>query len=222
MAGSKRVDVAGASLSHPDRVLFPAIGLTKLGLARYYESIAEWVLPHLVGRPLTLVRCPDGVGDGCFYMKHSKVWAPAPLRRVDIREKHKVGEYLVADTLAALVGLVQMDILEIHTWNATTDALERPDRIVVDLDPGPEVAWSRVVAGARLVRRVLSDLGLESFVKNTGGSGLHVVVPLEPVHDWRVCLDLARAVADAIVRSDPRSYTPAMPKAGRGQRSSST
>ncbi len=202
-------------LTHPERVLYPDLGLTKRDVATYYETVAEWIVPHVAGRPLTLVRCPSGVGESCVYMKHSRVWAPAGLRRVRIQEKTKLGEYLVADDLAGILGLVQMDVLEIHTWNSTVDDVERPNRLVVDLDPGPEVRWPAVVAAARLVRDVLAALDLESFVKTTGGVGLHVVVPLLPALDWRACLDVARALADAIVRHDPRAYTTAVPKAGR-------
>jgi bifunctional non-homologous end joining protein LigD len=132
------------------------------------------------GRPLTLVRCPEGTEKGCFYMKHSGVWAPEALRRVKIQEKTKVGEYLVADDVAGLISLVQMGILEIHTWNALADSIERPDRVVFDLDPDPSVGWDRVAASALALRKRLRELGLESFVKTTGGKGLHVVVPLRP------------------------------------------
>jgi bifunctional non-homologous end joining protein LigD len=207
--------IAGVRISHPDRILYPESGLTKRELATFYESIAEWILPHLAGRPLTLVRCPTGVGESCFYMKHAHVWAPPGLRRVRIREKTKVGEYLVADSLTALIGLAQMDVLEIHTWNSRVDHVEEPDRIVLDLDPGPRVEWAAVIAGARLIRTALDGIGLRSFVKNTGGHGLHVVVPLEPVAPWSECLALARAVAEAMERLEPRSYTTAFAKAGR-------
>jgi len=207
--------VAGVRITHPDRVLYPDVPLTKLELARFYEEIAEWILPHLAGRPLTLVRCPEGVGPSCFYMKHAHRWAPEGLRRVAIREKTKIGEYLVADSVAALVGLVQMGILEIHTWNSTTDHLERPDRIVLDLDPGPRIAWPAVIGAAGLVRTALEALGLKSFVKTTGGRGLHVVVPVEPRASWDECLAFSLAVADAVVRLDPRTYTTAFAKAGR-------
>jgi bifunctional non-homologous end joining protein LigD len=210
-----RSEVAGVALSHADRVLYPESGLTKLDLARYYESIEEWVVPHLRGRPLTLVRCPTGIGASCFYMKHSKLWAPPALRRVNIQEKKKVGEYLIADTIAGVVSLVQMDVLEIHTWNSTFDRMEEPDRIVIDLDPGPHVAWREVVEAARVVRQVLQIVRLESFVKTTGGKGLHVVVPLLPERDWSECFDLSRAVAEAIVRLDPSRFTVAVKKAGR-------
>jgi bifunctional non-homologous end joining protein LigD len=219
--GSRPV-VAGVGISHPDRVLFPDAQTTKLDLARYYESIADWILPHLVDRPLTLVRCPTGVGAGsgkrgneCFFMKHSKVWAPPALRRVRIREKTKIGEYLIADSLAAVVSLVQMDILEVHTWNSCFAHVEQPDRIVIDLDPGEEVAWPSVVAAARLVRELLSVVDLESFVKTTGGRGVHVVVPLTPSADWSQCLDFARALAQSLVRRQPEMFTERFGKAGR-------
>ena len=216
--------IAGIGISHPDRVLFPAAGTTKLDLARYYDTIAEWIVPHVADRPLTLVRCPTGVrparrtvGDtpDCFFMKHSKVWAPSALRRVRIREKTKLGEYLIADSLAAIVGLVQMDVLEIHTWNSRFTQVERPDRIVVDLDPGVRVQWTTVVGAARRVRELLAALRLESFVKTTGGRGLHVVVPLTPKAQWSECLDFARAFAETVVRHEPRLFTTRFAKLGR-------
>jgi bifunctional non-homologous end joining protein LigD len=214
-SSSGRVDVAGVSISHPDRVMYPDHGITKLDLARYYESIADWIVPHVAGRPLTLVRCPTGMRGECFYMKHSKLWAPPALRRVRIREKTKIGEYLIADSLAAVVSLVQMDVLEIHTWNANFDDVERPNRIVMDIDPGGGVRWASVVAAAKLVRSVLNTLGLESFVKTTGGAGLHVVVPLTPSADWSECLAFSRAVAEGIERQHPDLYTTKFAKAGR-------
>jgi bifunctional non-homologous end joining protein LigD len=212
--------VAGVPISHPDRVVFPQIGATKLDVAQYYETIGGWILPHVRDRPLTLVRCPTGAGTAaapgeCFFMKHSNVWAPAPIRRVRIREKTKLGEYLIADSVAAVVGLVQMGVLEIHTWNSCFANVERPDRIVIDLDPGERVAWPAVVESARLVRRMLAAVDLESFVKTTGGRGLHVVVPLAPRADWSACLEFARAVADTLAASDPERYTARFTKSGR-------
>jgi bifunctional non-homologous end joining protein LigD len=178
------VELAGVKISNPDRVIFSEIGFTKLDLARYYLSIADRILPHVEGRPLTLVRCPEGADEPCFYMKHSGVWAPPALRRVKIREKTKVGEYLVVEDEAGLMALAQMGILEIHPWGATADHLEHPDRVVFDLDPDPTVEWREVVAGARLLRSRLGDIGFESFVKTTGGKGLHVVVPLRRAAGW--------------------------------------
>jgi bifunctional non-homologous end joining protein LigD len=207
--------VAGIGLSHHDRLIFPELGISKMDLARYYEAIADWVMPHLVGRPLTLLHCPEGAAGRCQYMKHAKQWGPTALRRVRIQEKTKVGEYLVADSISAVVALVQMGIVEVHTWNSTTDDLERPNRIIWDLDPGSDVTWTQVVTGARLVRGVLKALGLASWVKTTGGRGLHVVVPITPSRDWTACLAFARDVGAAIVRTDPSRYTTTFAKRGR-------
>jgi bifunctional non-homologous end joining protein LigD len=210
-----RIDIAGVSISHPERVMFPDAGLTKADVARFYERIADWIVPHLAGRPLTLVRCPQGLASDCFFMKHSKVWAPAALRRALIQEKTKVGDYLIADTSAAVVSLVQMDVLEIHTWNSRVDNVERPDRVVFDIDPGRQVPWKQVVETARLVRRLLEIVGLASFPKTTGGAGLHVVAPVVPRADWSECLEFSRALAEAIERHAPELYTTAFAKAGR-------
>ena len=177
--------VAGVRLTHADRILYPPHGTTKLDLARFYESIAKWILPHLEDRPTTLVRCPEGAHKTCFYQKHVGYWAPESLRRVKIQEKRKVGEYLVVDSLASLIGLVQIGILEIHTWNSVVKRLEQPDRVVFDLDPGPGVEWAQVdrVRPTSSVTRS-ARLELESFVKTTGGKGLHVVAPLVPGPSW--------------------------------------
>jgi bifunctional non-homologous end joining protein LigD len=148
-------------------------------------------------------------------MKHSKLWAPVALRRVRIREKTKVGDYLVADTAAAIVSLVQMGIVEIHTWNSVCTDLERPNRVVLDIDPGADVGWKAVVDAARLIRDLLLVMDLRSFVKTTGGRGLHVVVPLRPRADWRECLAFAKAVAEVLVRRDPSTFTMQFKKEGR-------
>jgi bifunctional non-homologous end joining protein LigD len=207
--------VAGVRLTHADRVLYPVQKTTKRDLALFYESIADWILPHLEDRPTALVRCPEGVAKECFYQKHVGAWAPDSLRRVKIREKTKVGEYLVVDSLPALVGLVQLGILEIHTWNSVVEHLERPDRVVFDLDPGPGVPWTRVIAGARLIRERLLAVELESFVKTTGGKGLHVVVPLSPGPTWDEGADFARKLAESVAREDPRGYVSHMAKSAR-------
>jgi len=103
------------SISHPDRLIYPSLGISKVDLARYVENIADWILPHVEGRPLTLLHCPEGLNAPCMFMKHAKAWGPSALRRIRIREKTKVGEYLVADSAKAVIALVQMGIVEIHT-----------------------------------------------------------------------------------------------------------
>ena len=207
--------VAGVAISHPERVIYPDPPLTKLDIARYYAAIGDWIVPHVAGRPLTLVHCPRGLAAPCAYMRHTRVWGPAVLRRVRIREQTKVGEYLVADDRRAVVGLAQMGVLEIHTWNATDDDIERPNRIIWDLDPGERVRWAQVVSAARAVRDVLAALGLQTWVKTTGGRGVHVVMPIVRHRDWSECLTFARNIARAIERSDPSRYTTAFAKRGR-------
>ncbi|HJW69683.1 MAG TPA: DNA ligase D [Candidatus Binatia bacterium] len=206
-ASGDSMQVAGVRITHPDRVLYAPQGITKLDLARFYESIAEWILPHLRGRPTSLVRCPEGLSKECFYQKHVGVWAPAALRRVRIQEKKKVGEYLVVEDLPGLIGLVQIGILEIHTWNAVAERLEQPDRLVFDLDPGDDVPWRDVVAAARTLRERLQQLGLVTFLKTTGGKGLHLVVPIDPGPSWTDCLAFARAVAGDLARESPGAFT---------------
>jgi bifunctional non-homologous end joining protein LigD len=196
-------------------VIYPDLGTSKIELARYYERIADWIVPHVAGRPLTLLHCPAGMLAPCHFLKHAKAWGPGALRRVRIQEKTKVGEYLVADSIAAVVSLAQMGIVEIHTWNSTVDDIERPNRLVWDLDPGPDVSWKRVVEAAGLVRDVLATLKLKSWVKTTGGRGVHVVVPVAPRRTVAECLDFSRAVSEAIARTDPRSYTTAFARSGR-------
>ena len=196
-------------------MIYPELRITKLDVARYYDSVGDWIVPHLEGRPLTLVHCPEGMKGKCAFMRHMRVWGPDVLRRVKIREKTKVGEYLVADTVAAAVGLAQMGILEIHTWNSVVEDVERPNRIVFDLDPGGDVSWPQVVDAGRLVRKVLAALDLDSFPKTTGGRGLHVVVPLRPRADWAECLEFSRGIAQAIEQSDPDTFTTQFAKAGR-------
>jgi bifunctional non-homologous end joining protein LigD len=211
--------VAGIGISHPERIVYSDVGVTKLDVARYYDRVASWMVPHVMGRPLTLLRCARAVDPaedkgGCVMMRHGRAWGPSALRRVSIRERTKTGEYLVADDGQGLVALAQMDVLEIHTWNARAEAPYSHDRIVVDLDPGPAVRWADVVAAAKLVRRMFDDLKLACWVKTTGGKGLHVVAPIAPA-PVDECLAFARAIAGALVQHDPSRYTTTLAKAGR-------
>jgi bifunctional non-homologous end joining protein LigD len=199
--------VAGTRLTSPSRVLYPGQGLTKLDLARYYEGMAEWMLPHLARRPLTLVRCPAGRQAECFYQKHMDASAPASIERVSLEERSGPKVYGAVRDLSGLVALVQMGALELHTWNSRSDRLERPDRFVIDLDPDPAVAWDAVVDAALHVRYVLDDLGLESFLKTTGGKGLHVVVPLVRRSGWDEVKAFSRAVATTLAGAAPDLYT---------------
>jgi bifunctional non-homologous end joining protein LigD len=212
------MDVAGVTVTKGDRPLFDRPRVTKLDLARYLEAVAPWMVPHVDGRPLTLVRCAGRVAEGCQFMRHARAWGPSPLLRVAIREKTKVGEYLVARTPAALVALAQMGVVEIHTWNTRIDDVERPDRIVLDLDPGPSVTWPEVVQAGLAVRDGLAALGLASWAKTTGGAGLHVVVPLRPERPWDECLAFARGFAELVAGGAPDRFTTNFVKHGREEK----
>ena len=179
-------EVAGVRISNPAKVLYPDVGVTKLELARYYETIgADWMLPYCAGRPLTLVRCPEGAGGPCFYQKHADENFPKPVGRIPIDENSGEKDvYTYVDSVAGLVSMVQMGVLELHVWGSRRDNPERADLFIIDLDPATDVAWERVVAAAFFVREQLGELGLESWVKTTGGKGLHVVVPIARRSSW--------------------------------------
>ena len=206
---------SSVTLSNPDRVLYPELGITKRALAEYYADIAEWITPHLAKRPLTLVRCPEGRGKGCFFQKHLGDAIPDVLRSIPIMEKEGRVYYCVADNLDGVIALVQMGALEIHVWGSREDNLEQPDMMVFDLDPAPEVEWPGVITAALLMRERLSELGLASFVKTTGGKGLHIVAPLTPEADWDTVKAFSRAVAESVVRETPTEYIATMSKEKR-------
>jgi bifunctional non-homologous end joining protein LigD len=207
--------VAGVRLTHPDRVLYDPPGATKLDLATYYVSVQERILSHLEDRPLVLVRCPDGAHKECFFQKHAGRYVPDEVRRVTIQEAKKLGEYLVADDLPGLVGLVQMGVLELHGWGSRAARLEHPDRLVFDIDPDEGLPWERVAAAAVLLRERLTALDLASFLESTGGKGLHVVAPLQPEAGWDEVKGFAQALAFDVVRAEPRAYVAEASKARR-------
>jgi len=198
--------VAGVRLTHPGRILYPDQGRTKLEVARYYEQVAPLVLPHVTGRLLMLKRCPEGVGGGCFFQKHATESTPTGVHRVKLGEGGVTREYIAIEDLAGLVLLVQMGTLEIHGWGSRVERIENPDLLVFDLDPAPDVKWPAVVSAARELRKRLADLGLVSFVKTTGGKGLHVVVPIATKLGWDEVKAFCRNLAEAMVREAPDKY----------------
>ena len=207
--GSDRpVEVAAVRLTHPDRVLFRDQAITKLGLARYYETVADWMVPHVADRPLSLVRCPEGERGACFYQKHAAPGVPKQVKRVRIRESGGgPASYLYVDDLPGIIALAQIGVLEIHPWGTRVERIQRPDRLVLDLDPAPGLPWPRVVEAAEEVRALLQDQGLVSFVKTTGGKGLHVVVPLRPEAGWDVLRAVGEGIGAAMTRRAPDRYT---------------
>ena len=213
--GADQATVAGVTLSHPSRVLLAESGLTKLDLAQYYEHASEWILPHLKQRPLTLVRCPHGGGEKCFFQKHATDATSAVIERVEVPDGAGSATYMMANSLPSLISLVQMGVLELHTWGATCKDLARPDRMIFDLDPAPEVGWPQIVEGAQLVKTLLDEIGLVSFVKTTGGKGVHVVVPLKPEKPWDEVKAFSRAIAEHLAGTLPAQFTANMSKKKR-------
>ena len=209
------VEIAGIKLTHPDRVIYPDQGITKVELAHYYEQVADWMIPHLKGRPLTLVRCPEGYKKQCFYQRHVTESLRDPIRSIRVKEGRSTVSYVAVDSAAGLVALVQMGVLEIHTWGSRQDRLERPDRLIFDLDPDPALPWKQIKEAAETLRDRMSSMGFSAFVKTTGGKGLHVVVPIIPKQDWEAVKLFAKKVAEDLVREAPQLYTATMSKSKR-------
>ena len=208
---------APVRLTHPDKVLDMSSGMTKQMLADYYWAIAERLLPHIAGRPVSLVRCPDGIGKPCFFQKHLNATLPKNIKGVDVSNKKTgaIERYIEVDTPEALTSLAQLGVLELHPWGSTSDDLEHPDRLIFDLDPDEELDWQEIKHSAEEVRIRLKNLGLESFVKTTGGKGLHVIAPMEPTHTWSEVKEFARSFAVSMEKSAPERYLTKMTKAAR-------
>jgi bifunctional non-homologous end joining protein LigD len=220
-AGSRTAKKAAGSpayavrLTNPDRVYWEDAGVTKQNLADFYAEIWDWISPHIVHRPLALVRCPEGASGQCFFQKHASAGIDTEhLRLVDEPD----GDHVITiDSLDGLVSLAQAGVLEIHPRGTTADSLETADRLIFDLDPGPGTGWDDIVNAAREVRQRLKDAGLVSFLKNSGGKGLHVVLPIAPA-PWDVAKDFTRSIAEAMTRDDPGRYTATVKKSARRNR----
>jgi bifunctional non-homologous end joining protein LigD len=197
----------GVRLSHPDRALYADTGLTKLAVAEYYVAIAQWALPHLAHRPLTLIRSTGANGQRAFYQKHVGAGMPAEIKRFAIAGTDNDEPVPVIEDVAGLIALVQVGAVEIHPWGSRIDQVEQPDRVTFDLDPDEGLAWSRVTEGAIEVRDALNGIGLASFVKTTGGKGLHVVVPLVPKLEWDAIKAFSKWVADRLAEERPEQFT---------------
>ncbi|MFZ5782824.1 MAG: DNA ligase D [Pseudomonadota bacterium] len=212
-ARNERPRHAEMRLTNPGRLLWPEQGITKQGLAEFYAEIADWILPHVAGRPLSLLRCPEGIGAKGFFQKHAWAGLGSSVRQVAVPGDDQ--PMLAIDDLAGLLELVQASVVEIHPWGARADWPDLPDRVTIDLDPGDNVPWQRVVEAAHDVRRRLAAMALESFVKTTGGKGLHVVFPLTPAADWDTVKTFAQSIAAAMAADRPDLYTDNMAKSGR-------
>jgi len=212
---SRRPRPEPTRITSPDKIVYPGLGITKQQVVDYYRTVAPKLLPELVNRPLSIVRCPDGIGQ-CFFQKHHAATLGSSVRSVPIREKDGGEEdYLYVDEAEGVINLVQMNVLEFHPWGARIDDVERPDRLIFDLDPGEGVDWKAIVAAARDVRARLAKLGMESFARLSGGKGLHVVLPIRPGPDWADAKAFCESFADRMVEEAPDRYVATASKARR-------
>jgi bifunctional non-homologous end joining protein LigD len=205
--------VEGVRLSSPDKILYPEQGITKSQLADYYVAVADRMLPHVARRPVTMVRCPTGRQKKCFYQRHAGSGVLEQLKPVKVPGFDD--PYLYIEDLPGLIAMVQMGTLEIHPWGVTVDKPERPDRIIFDLDPDEGLGFDEVIAAAQEVRERLRRIDLASFVKTTGGKGLHVVVPIEPLTEWRQAKAFAKRLSEEMAADDPGRYLTKISKSER-------
>jgi len=195
--------IGGVVVTHPERLIWPSLGITKLELARYIGEVGEWMLPQVANRPLTLLRCPDGAEAKCFYQRHPGSGAS------------KKGETLFVNSIPALISLVQNGTVELHTWGVTLPDARHPDRITLDLDPDPELPWEKLRAATVLTQTLLGGLKLKSFLKTTGGKGLHVVIPILPRLGWDEVRTFSRLVAEMLANARSDVFTSKMAKQKR-------
>jgi bifunctional non-homologous end joining protein LigD len=214
-AKTSDVSFGGITLTSPDKVLYPDIGFTKLDLARYYEAVAPLMLPYVVNRPISLVRCPEGCAEDCFFQRHAMRGMSKAIKEVAIPGGKTKKKYLYIGGEDGLFGLAQIGVLEIHDWGVKLPKVSEPDHIVFDLDPDEGFDFDTLKAAAIEVRDFLDALGLTSFLKVTGGKGLHVVAPIAPKRGWDEVKSFCKAVAEALVKVRPDRYTANMAKAAR-------
>ncbi len=206
--------IAGITVTHPEKVLFKDQGITKFDLAAYYEKIADWMLPHIAGRPLVLVRCPGNINK-CFFQKHPVESLPDSIKEFELQKKNSVKSYIYIDNIKSLMALVQYDVIEFHIMDSAVLHPDKPDRMVFDLDPGPEVEPEAVTAAALNLKELLLGYKLESFVKTTGGKGLHLVIPIEYSLGIDEVKEISHFIADKLVERWPTLLTSVMSKEKR-------
>lgn len=202
--------VAGVSISSPERIIDSQSGISKWQLAAFYDRIADWLVPHLAGRPVSLLRAPEGIDGEQFFQKHAQHLAIPNIRHLDKSLDPGHASLMEVDSRKALIGAVQMGTIEFHTWGASTDRIERPDRLILDLDPDPELPWQRMIEATQRVLSLLDELGLDSWIKTSGGKGVHIIIPLARYAEWGQVKAFAKAIAEFMAAQAPEHFTARM------------
>src|SRR5690606_23524213 len=206
----------GIRISNPHRVIYQKQGITKAELANYYDVVGERMLPHVIDHPLSLLRCPKGSKDECFFQKHASAGFPEDLKRVNLREKSsKRADYLYVDGIRGIIAGVQMGTLEFHIWGSRIDSLEKPDRVVFDLDPDEKLDFPVVALAAAVLRQRLEKIGLQTVALVTGGKGVHVIAPLRRTAEWPQVKAFAQGFATRLAADEPDVFTATMSKSRR-------
>jgi bifunctional non-homologous end joining protein LigD len=209
-ASNGRQTMDEVSVSHPERVIDAQSGTQKIELAQFYHDIGKWILPHLQGRPVSLLRAPDGVEGEQFFQKHAQHLAIPHITHLDKKIDPGHAELMQIDSLPALIGAVQMGCIELHTWGASSASVDKPDRLILDLDPDPALPWRSMVEATNLTLAVLDELGLEAWLKTSGGKGMHIVVPLAKSAGWDTVKAFAKALATFMTQQIPERFTDKM------------
>ncbi len=207
--GNAASSTAGGKIkiSNPERIIDKSIGATKMELARFYADVAPWALPHLTQRPLALVRAPEGIDGELFFQKHTEKLSIPHITQLDTALFPKHAALMTIDTAEALISAAQMGTIELHTWNAVAPVLDHPDRFVLDLDPDPALPWKRMVEATQLTQTLLDEIGLQSYLKTSGGKGLHIMVPLKPIHTWAEVKRFSQAIAQYMAKLMPQHFS---------------
>ena len=206
----KSVEIGGVKITHPERVIDSVSGVQKVELAQYYADMAPWILPHLKQRPVALLRAPDGIGEEQFFQKHADRLEIPHIKQLDPGLDPGHAALMEIDSAQALVSAAQMGTVELHTWTATHDRIETPDLFVLDLDPDPSLPWSAMLEVTRMTLSLLDELGLQAFLKTSGGKGMHIIVPLARSESWDTTKAFAKAISRFMTRQMPQRVTATM------------
>lgn len=207
--------IAGIKLSNPAKILYAEDGYTKADIASYYADIEQWIMPYLQDRPLSIVRCPDGYHKSCFFQKHVADDSDSHLQSIQLDPAGKDAKYFIANNLPAIIELVQLGVLELHSWGSRYPVTSLADRLIFDLDPAPDLAWQKVTEAANLLRGLLKEVDLQCFVKTTGGKGLHIEVPIKADYPWDIVKAFTRGIAQYLEDQIPERFTSSISKKKR-------